>query len=45
MQYCIVQTFGKKKLINLQFQNKRCKIIYCDEELHNIIKILLSLKK
>ena len=45
MQKCVVQSFGNKKLVNLGLENKRCKIILCDDETHSIAKILLSFKK
>ena len=40
----VVQSFGNKKLINLGLENKRCKIILCDEETHRVAKILLSFR-
>ena len=45
MHRCIVQSFGKKKLVNLGLENKRCRIILCDHETHSLAKILLSFKK
>lgn len=45
MQRCTVQSFGNKKLVNLGLENKRCKIILCDDETHTMAKILLSFKK
>lgn len=45
MHRCVVQSFGNKKLVNLGLENKRCKIILCDDETHSVAKILLSFKK
>jgi hypothetical protein len=44
MYRCTVHSFGNKKLVNIGLENKRCKIILCDEETHSIVKILLSFK-
>lgn len=42
---CTVQTFGNKKIINLGTIDNNYKMIICDNETHNTIKMLLSFKK
>lgn len=42
---CIVQSFGNKKIINLGIINNKHNMIICDNETHNTVKTLLSLKK
>lgn len=42
---CTVQTFGNRKIINLGTIDNKYKMIICDNETHNTIKMLLSFKK
>jgi len=42
---CIVQSFGNKKIINLGNIDNQYKMVICDNETHNNVKLLLSLKK
>ena len=42
---CIVQSFGNKKIINLGNIDNQYKMVICDTETHNNVKLLLSLKK
>ena len=42
---CIVQTFGNRKIINLGTISNQHKMVICDTETHNNVKLLLSLKK
>ncbi len=42
---CTVQTFGNRKIINLGTINNKYKMVICDNETHNTIKMLLSFKK
>ncbi len=42
---CTVQSFGNRKIINLGTINNKHSMVICDDETHNTVKTLLSLKK
>lgn len=42
---CTVQSFGNRKIINLGIINNMNSMVICDNETHNTVKTLLSLKK
>ena len=42
---CTVQSFGNRKIINLGTIDNQYKMVICDNETHNTVKMLLSFKK